>query len=94
MWTSVPRFFGLTTENKPNFQLEPIFLLMCYLGFSYSEARQLPIGYRKWFIDRVQREINKQAEQSEDGTTTTQPTYGNMPNDRAMLGRPPGRRRF
>ena len=37
------RFFGLTLENKDEATLEPIFMLMYYMGFTYSEARALPI---------------------------------------------------
>ena len=32
---------------------------MYYLGFTYADAFNLPIWKRKWFLDRVVKEISK-----------------------------------
>ena len=32
---------------------------MYYLGFTYKDAFNLPVWKRKWFLDRVVREITK-----------------------------------
>ena len=32
---------------------------MYYMGFSYKEAYLLPLWERKWFIDRLQKEIKR-----------------------------------
>lgn len=51
-------FFGLKPEDK-DLILEQIFTLMYYVGFSYRDAYRLPIFQRKWFIERVIREIKE-----------------------------------
>ena len=51
-------FFGLTPSDK-EIALEHSFILMYYMGFSYSESYNLPIRYRTWFIERMKKEIEK-----------------------------------
>ena len=53
-----PAFFGLTPEDKIIF-LEPTFILMYYMGFTYNEAMSLPVWQRKWFLDRMIRELQE-----------------------------------
>jgi len=33
---------------------------MYYGGFTYSEARNLPVNFRAFFVDRINKEINRQ----------------------------------
>ena len=40
---------------------------MYYMGFSYTEVINLPIVYRKWFIERVSKEIRGSAPEGEAG---------------------------
>jgi hypothetical protein len=61
-------FFGLTPSDKEIY-LEEAFLLMYYGGFTYTEAYKLPITYRKWFIDRINKEFKKATEAGEDPQT-------------------------
>ena len=51
-------FFGLTHNDKEIY-LEPIFYLVYYMGMTYSEAYNLPIWKRAWYLERVVKEINK-----------------------------------
>lgn len=37
---------------RENF-LEESFILQKHLGMSYSEIKNLPISYRRWYIDRL-----------------------------------------
>jgi len=53
---SASPFFGLTPDDKIFF-LEPVFTLMYYMGFTYTEAMSLPIWQRRWFIERVIEEM-------------------------------------
>jgi len=39
--------------------MEHIFLLMYYQGFSYQDAYRLPVWQRVWFIERINKEIEK-----------------------------------
>ena len=76
-------FFGLTPSDKDYF-LEPIFALMYYLGFSYSEAYSLPIWQRRWFIKRIQKEIK---DSSDNGTGASRGAQHNSADARSLLGR-------
>ena len=51
-------FFGLTPDDKEIY-LEPIFILMYYMGFTYREGMELPTWKRKWFIDRLVKEMER-----------------------------------
>jgi len=67
----VPRFFGLTPDDKTVY-LEHIFTLMYYVGFSYEAAMRLPVWQRIWFIERVVEEFKKSnGEQSRAAHTNT-----------------------
>ena len=81
-WES--RFFGLTPENVEDVILEPAFLLMYYMGFTYSEVHNLPVAYKKWFIERVSKELSKS---SEEGATQSRAAHANTPELRQLQGR-------
>lgn len=51
-------FFGLTNENKEDI-LEEQFILMYYIGFTWTDVRKLPVGLRKWFLKRFIKEVSK-----------------------------------
>ena len=76
-------FFGLRPENKADIILEPIFLLMYYAGFTYKEAYNMPVSYKRWFIDRISRELSRT---SEDGHTRSRALHDNPPDVRALTG--------
>jgi len=52
---------------------------MYYLGFTYQDAYNVPIWQRLWFIDRLQKEINK--------TNNSKAAHHNDPGTRQMQGR-------
>jgi hypothetical protein len=78
----VPAFFGLTPEDKESF-LEQTFLLMYYMGMSYWECYNIPIRYRVWFIERINKELSKS---SENENTPTRAMHHNDAHTRAMMG--------
>lgn len=57
---------------------------MYYGGFLYHEVYNLPVPYKKWFVDRVVREINKSGEQ---GQNQSRAAHMNTPDVRSMQGR-------
>lgn len=75
-------FFGLTPEDK-EIILEPIFLLMYYMGFSYKECMNLPIWQRKWFIERINTEFKRAKEANSDSSRAA---HQNTPDMRALQG--------
>jgi len=54
-------FFGLTDEYMEGVY-EQFFFLKYSGGWSFSEAYNLPIGLRKWFVERLVRQIEKENE--------------------------------
>ena len=61
----VPRFFGLTPNNK-DLYLEQIFILMYHLGFTYQDAYKCPVWQRFWFINRFKKELEAAKENSQN----------------------------
>jgi hypothetical protein len=78
-------FFGLRPEDKEIVVLEPTFLLMYYGGFMYTEAYNLPVSYRRWFIERIGKELNKKG--SNGNPQPTRALHQDTPETRALLGR-------
>lgn len=58
---------------------------MYYGGFTYTEAYNLPVSYKTWFIDRIVKEITKsnkgEAPQGDRSASS------NTPETAALLGR-------
>tara|TARA_B100000131_G_scaffold110724_1_gene107700 strand:- start:13983 stop:14267 length:285 start_codon:yes stop_codon:yes gene_type:complete len=81
----VPRFFGLTPSDKEIF-LQQIFLLMYYMGFTYTEAYHLPVWQRIWFINRTNEEI-KESAKANDGQAQSRAAHMNHPEARSMMNR-------
>ena len=79
----MPRFFGLTPEYR-EVQLDQVFLLMYYGGFTYTEARKLPVPYRVWFINRIGKEFKQAAEAN---SSASRAPHDNTAEMRAMQGR-------
>jgi hypothetical protein len=60
---------------------------MYYMGFTYGEAYRLPIWQRRWFVDRLNREFEKAAD---NDTNVSRAAHHNDPASRAMAGRQRG----
>jgi hypothetical protein len=61
---SLRTFFGLTDEYIENVY-EQFFFLKYSGGWSFSEAYNLPLGLRTWFVKRLVRQLEAEAEASE-----------------------------
>ena len=55
------------------------------MGFTYSEAYNIPIWQRRWFLTRTQKEINRT--NNEDGGAGTRAAHQNSPDMRAWMER-------
>ena len=55
------------------------------MGFSYIEAYNIGIWQRRWFIERIQKEIKNANEKGDP--TPTHAAHQNTPDARAMMGR-------
>ena len=78
---SVSTFFGLQPEDKELLILEPAFLLMYYCGFLWKESMNLPVSYKRWFIERINKELKGT---SDAGATQSRALHQNSPDVRAM----------
>jgi len=58
-------FFGLTDEYMENIY-EQFFFLKYSGGWSFSEAYNLPIGLRKWFVERLVKQLEMEREAIEE----------------------------
>ena len=54
-------FFGLTNEYMENVY-EQFFFLKYSGGWSFSEAYNLPLGLRKWFVERLVKQLEMEKE--------------------------------
>ena len=52
-------FFGLTDEYMENVY-EQFFFLKYSGGWSFSEAYNLPVGLRKWFVERLVKQLESE----------------------------------
>jgi hypothetical protein len=67
----VPRFFGLTPNDK-DLYLEQIFALVYHLGFTYKDAYSCPVWQRFWFIGRLKKEFEEAKQQQSQAYSTSQ----------------------
>lgn len=56
---------------------------MYYGGFTYKEAYNIPVSYKKWFILRLNKELSKG---SENGSQQSRAVHQNTPEVRSLLG--------
>ena len=75
-------FFGLTDDYMENVY-EQFFFLKYSGGWSFSEAYNLPLGLRKWFVERLVKQIemeNEAIEKASKGGNSTQVlSHANQP---------------
>lgn len=77
MW----RFFGLQPSDREALILEPGFLLMYHCGFSWRETMNIPVAYKRWFIERIQREYSQKGPEQ-----PTRTAHQNTPEVRSLMG--------
>lgn len=58
-----PTFFGLNAEYMESVY-EAFFILKHYGGWSLYELYNLPVGLRKWWLDRTIEEYEKEAKEA------------------------------
>ena len=55
-------FFGLDSKYMENVY-EQFFFLKYHGGWSFTEAYNLPIGLRTWFVNRLAKQIERENEE-------------------------------
>jgi len=81
----VPRFFGLTANDKDLF-LEHIFVLVYHLGFDYNDAYNLPVWQRFWFINRLKEEFKQAKEHNQNPASSARNTNSGSRQIRKAFG--------
>lgn len=77
-------FFGLSPNDK-DLYLEQIFILVYHLGFTYSDAYDLPVWERFWFINRLKKEFETAKENNTKATSNAQRTNSGSRNVRKFM---------
>ena len=54
------------------------------MGFTYTEAYNLPIWQRVWFMERMMKEIKSS---SDSGASASRAAHANSSEERALMGR-------
>jgi hypothetical protein len=62
-----------------------MFLLGYYYGMTYSEYLNFPVAYKRWLIERINKEITKASEKQAD--IPSKAPHHNVPDVRAMTGK-------
>lgn len=83
----VQAFFGPTQYDREALILEPFFLLKYYAGFTWPEYYNLPVVYKKWFVERLDKEM-KEMKEAGQSTNPKGPAF-NSPDMRALGGKIP-----
>lgn len=61
---------------------------MYYGGFTYKEAFNLPVAYKKWFIERISKEIQgPEKDPDNPGSGNSRAAHHNPPDAAALMGR-------
>ena len=79
--------FGFTPDDREALVLEPCFILMYYMGFTFKEYMNIPVVYKRWFIERVTREINGTSQDGEPGNGNSKARHHNPPDVEALMGK-------
>jgi len=57
---------------------------MYYGGFTWRETQHIPVAYKRWFIERISKELTKT---SEAGQTQSRAAHQNTPDVRSLMGK-------
>jgi len=57
---------------------EQFFLLKYHGGWSFIEAYNLPVGLRKWFLERLAKQFKDEKEQHEKASSPSGTKRGNF----------------
>jgi hypothetical protein len=91
----VSPFFGLTPDDIENLILEPSFLLTYYGGFTWLDTCVMPVAFKRWYIERINKELTRKNEKGEDaGADRTAPAEIRALEGMAHPDAPPRLRRF
>lgn len=82
-------FFSLGPEHREIVFLEPFFLLGYYFGMDYKTYYNLPIQYRRWLIERINKEIKTAVDANKKGGSEvpSRAAHHNDPTTRAFSGK-------
>lgn len=79
-------FYG-QTQNVEALILEPTFLLMYYGGFTYQDVQTLPVDRKRWFLDRLTKELTRKDDVGKPvPVAQTRALHQNDPQTRALQG--------
>jgi hypothetical protein len=62
-------FFGLT-DKYMEAVYEQFFIMKYHGGWSFAEAYSLPVGLRMWFLERLKKQFDDEANEIKKSTRT------------------------
>ena len=68
-------------------QLEQIYILVKHLGFTYRDAINLNVSYRKWFIERYIKELEVTNKKQETAQDVNSDNFANLNQYESMLNK-------
>ena len=68
-----PTFFGLSDEYSANIY-EQFFFLKYYGGWSFTEAYNLPVKLREWFVKRLVQQKDDESEAIKEASGSSKKT--------------------
>jgi len=86
---TIKNLFGFAPEDRIAVLFEPIFLLMYYMGFTWESFGMGPLttAQRRWFVGRLNDEIERSNKNPEANEIPTKSPMHNMPDVRQMMGK-------
>ena len=81
-------FFGLTPEDREIVIMEPFFDLSYYGGVSWETYYNWPIAYKRWYLKRLNKEIER-AHKSGEQDMVSKAAHHNDPVTREMMNKRP-----
>ena len=71
-------FFGLSDDYIQNVY-EEMFLLQYHMGWSFIEAYNLPVQIRKWFLNRLVKQLKDESEEMKKSQKKSSAGTGRRP---------------
>jgi hypothetical protein len=86
-----PRFFGLKPEDKEALILEPIFALTYHCHMDYVAVYNMPVMYKRWFMERLVKQKQDEAKAAEGKSSSETKMTPNDPRVNSFFnkGSPP-----
>ena len=60
---------------------------MYYGGFTFTEAYNIPVAYKRWFVERIGKEMKGSSDKDGNNTGNSRAPHHNPPDVAEMMGK-------